>query len=114
MPQKCARPAGGGPDRAAFDDLLGGSVGASIIEIRGLRQEAQRRLRRQRAVARVHRLGVRVTFELFEDLARRHPEIAGEIDDLLDRFGGLDPGILAVLGGDRFALPPTRLVGDNR
>jgi hypothetical protein len=115
MLQKSARPAGEGPNRAGFDDFrVAAEIEAGNTEILVIRQAADRRLRRQRAVERVHRLGARVVFELLDDLARSYPEIADELDEQLARFVRLEPDILAALGGDRFALPPTRLVGASR
>jgi hypothetical protein len=115
MLTKSARPAGGEPDRAAISAFRWTAENEAFnTEIPQLRQAAQRRLQRQRAVERVHRLGARVTFELFEDLARRYPEIADDLDRRLDRFARLDLAMVAVAGGDRFAPLPTRLVGDNR
>jgi hypothetical protein len=68
------------------------------------------RLRRQRAAARVRRLGARVVFELINEICRRYPSIAADLDHRFARFAAIDPGILAAVGGDRFAASPMRLV----
>lgn len=113
MPQTRARPAGEGPGRAALGFRWAAETGATNSEIEGLRQESARRLRRQRLVERVHRLGARVAFELLAELARHHG-IAGDIDRRLARYAALDPEILAALNADRFPADPIRAVGGRR
>ena len=68
------------------------------------------RLRRQRLVERLHRLGPRAVFELLAELARHHPDIAEDLDRRLARYAALDPAMLAATGGDRFAPLPVHLV----
>lgn len=75
-----------------------------------LKQQAFLRLRRERQVEQLHRLGSRVVYELLDQLARDHG-IGADLDWQLQRFAGLDPEILAAVGGDKFAPNPTRLVG---
>ena len=84
-----------------------------------LQRQAQRALelallRRQRDVERVCRLGPRPVYELLAGLIRRHPEIETETDRQLKRLAGLDPEILAVVGGDKFPASPLRVVGGGR
>jgi hypothetical protein len=62
------------------------------------------RLRRQRQVERIWRLGARVVFELIDELARHH-DIA-DVDYRLTRYAALDPELLRAVGGDRFPHPP--------
>jgi hypothetical protein len=104
-----------GGNRPGSDDFsrAADKSGLLILPIEELRQAADRRLRRQRAAERVHQLGARVAFELVDHLARRHPDIAGDIDEQLARFARLDPGILAPLGGDRFPAS-LRVVGSGQ
>src|SRR5690242_16713192 len=62
---------------------------------------ALRQLRRQRAVERLYRLGVRPVFELVDELARHHPELAGDIDDRLAAYvERLSPELLRATGGN--------------
>jgi hypothetical protein len=56
---------------------------------------------------------VRAVFELFDELARHHG-IGDDIDRRLARYAALDPAVLAVVGGDRFAAAPLRAVGGRR
>jgi hypothetical protein len=78
-----------------------------------LRRAAIRRLRRQRNVERIHRLGPRVTFELIDELDRHH-RLGDDLDERLARYARLDPLVLAALGADRFPSPPLYPVGWRR
>ena len=69
------------------------------------------RLRRQRAVAQLHRLGPRTLAEPVDKLRRHYPAIADDIDQRIIRFAALNPVVLAVLGRNRFPLLPMRIVG---
>jgi hypothetical protein len=70
--------------------------------------DALLRVRRQRHTAQVHALGARVTFEIFDEIARHHPEIADDLDLRLARYAGLD--LLVALGADKFPSSPIRAV----
>ena len=72
--------------------------------------DAHRRLRRQRLVERVHRLGVRAVFELLDELDR-HYDLGGSLDRRLSRYAELDPMLLHAIGGDRLPPVPLRSVG---
>lgn len=73
------------------------------------------RLRRQRLVERVHRLGPRVLFEFLDELGRHHPALADDIDQRLERYAArLTPGLLRATGGDRFAASLIREIGGGR
>ena len=76
--------------------------------------QARSRLRRQRLVERICDLGPRVVFELLDELATRHPGLDADLDRRLARFAGLDPVVLAAVGGNRFPAGPLRAVGDRR
>ena len=77
-----------------------------------LRQAAAQQLRRQRDVERVHRLGARPTFELIDEIIRAYPQLAGDIDALIERYATrLSPDLLQAVGGDRFPALPLRVVG---
>jgi hypothetical protein len=69
------------------------------------------RFRRQRLVEQVHAFGARIAFEFVDELARRHPEIADDIDLRLGRYAELDPEVLRAVGADRFPVSPVRLIG---
>ena len=58
-------------------------------------------LRFRRCVARLHRLGPRVTAELLAEIGGERG-IQTIIDQKLDRYVGLDAEALAAAGGDRF------------
>ena len=76
------------------------------------RLDATGRLRRQRQVERICGLGPRVVFELLDELNRRHG-LGDDLDQRLARYAGLDPLILAAIGGDRFP-EPLHLVSGGR
>ena len=69
--------------------------------------QAQRRLRRQRHVEKLHRLGARVLFELVDELDRHHG-LGDDLDRRLEAYAGLDAELIAVVGGDRFPASPVR------
>jgi len=68
--------------------------------------EPLRRLRRQRQVETICRTP-RLVFELVDEIARHHPEIAEDINRRLAAYAGIDTGTLRAVGGDKF--PPTIL-----
>jgi hypothetical protein len=78
-----------------------------------LHAQALRRLRRQRLVERVVALGPRIVFELVDELDR-HLGLGDDLDRRLERFAGLDPGLLVAVAADRFPALPTRVVGSGR
>ena len=77
------------------------------------KSQASARLRRQRHVEQVHRLGARVIFELLNELDRVHG-LGDDLDRWLERYARLDPDLLAALGADRFPAAPLRIVGGAR
>ena len=94
-----------------------GALGAGTLQARcavdireTLRNQAARRLRRQRHVEQVNRLGARAVFELVDELDRVHG-LGDDLDPRLEAYPGLDPELLASLGVDRFPAAPLRLVG---
>ena len=115
MPQTCARPATRN-SRPGSDDFSRAAETSSRLlpENQILKQEADRRLRRQRQVERLHRLGARAVFELVDEIARHHPDIADDLDARLARFARLDPAVLAAVGADRLPGPPMRAIGGGR
>jgi hypothetical protein len=109
MPHKAARPTIW-DSRPGLDDLrVAAESEASLIQ-NPSHAQAQRRLRRQRHVQQVHRLGARVFFEFVDELDRVHG-LGDDLDQRLEAFAALDPGLLAALGADRFPAAPLRLVG---
>ena len=64
-------------------------------------------LRRQRQVVALHRLGARATFELLDELDRRH-RLGEDLDERLARYAAIEPSVLRAIGGDRFPPNPTR------
>lgn len=74
-----------------------------------------RRIRWQRAARAVHMLGPRALYELLDEIARYHPEIAGDLDQRLRAYAErLSPELLRAVGADRFAPQPLRLVSSGR
>lgn len=67
------------------------------------------RLRRQRHVERLYRLGPRAVFELLDELDRVHR--LTDLDARLARYAAVDPEILRALGANRFPERQFRLVG---
>ena len=105
-----------GADRAGLDDFAGGEKSRlSLPSPIHLRQAAAQPLRRQRAVERLHRLGPRPVFELFDEIIRAYPQLAGDIDARLDRYTArLTPDLLRVTGADRFPAAPLRAIEGGR
>jgi hypothetical protein len=68
-------------------------------------------LRWQRYLEAIHPLGARVEFEIWDEVARHHPELVDFLDARLGRFAALDPEVLRAVGGDAFPASPMRLVG---
>jgi hypothetical protein len=86
---------------------LAGAADRRCIK-RGRPVEIQQR--RQRQCDLIWRLGARVFFELIDEIDR-HYQLGEELDLRLERHAELDPELLSVLGGDRFApRPMPRLV----
>jgi hypothetical protein len=102
--------AGGAAARAGGDRVC--SDAHPDTTLADLRLSATRRLRRQRHVGRICRLGPRVVGELLDEIARYHG-LRDEIDQRLARYAALDPVILAELAGDRFPALPIRLLGED-
>lgn len=72
----------------------------------GHRTDSIRRTRLQHLVQPLHQLGPRVLFELLVELGRDQ-DLRDEIETLVDRYvTRLDPDMLRVTGGDRFAPAP--------
>jgi hypothetical protein len=67
-----------------------------------LQAAALHRLRRQRHVKCICRLGPRVVFELLDEIGRHHG-IADDIDRRLARYAAIDLVIVAAVGSDQFA-----------
>jgi len=64
--------------------------------------EPARRMRRQRQVERIWRLGARVVFELLDELDRSHA--LPDLDARIERYSRLDPDVIRAVQADRF--PP--------
>ena len=67
------------------------------------------RLRLQRQVQHLYRLGARATFEAFVEIAER---IGGgpAISEVLAEYERCSPELLRAVGGDKFPKPPLHLV----
>ena len=77
------------------------------------KSQALARLRRQRHVEQIHRLGVRALFELVDELDRHHG-LGDDLDRRLEAYAGLDAELIAVVGADQFPPSPTLLIGGAR
>ena len=77
------------------------------------KSQALARLRRQRHVEQIHRLGARVIFELVDELDRHHG-LGDDLDQRLKCYAALDHRLLAAVGGDRFPASPLRVAGGAR
>jgi hypothetical protein len=73
------------------------------------RDHILRKLRWQRAVAAVHRLGPRALAELLDEIGC-YNGIADDIGARVAKYAALDPAILRVVGADRFAALPLHTV----
>jgi hypothetical protein len=67
-------------------------------------------LRRQRLVARIHRLGARVLYELLDELDRHGIVSWADVEPRLQRYAAIDPELLRVVGGDQFVPLPIHAV----
>src|ERR1700730_17555933 len=113
MSQKSARPAGWVPVGAGLDDLRGQRQSEAFLQQNALREQAQRRLRRQRLVERVVALGPRIVFELVDELDR-HLGLGDDLDQRLERYATLDPSLLIAVAADRFPASPLRRLEGGR
>lgn len=75
---------------------------------------ADRTLCRQRQVEAIHRLGARVVFEFVDEIARRHSEIADDLDARLARYANVNPGLLEMVGGNRLIACPVWALGGRQ
>lgn len=85
---------------------------ASLVLEGGQASDIRLRRRRQRQVQLIRRFGVRVFFELLDELNRNF-----ELDDLdarLERYAALDPDLLRALQADRFPHLRLRLIARDR
>ena len=81
-----------------------------VDAISAAKSQALARLRRQRQVERIHRLGARVLFELVDELDRHHG-LGDDLDRRPERYAALDDRLVAAVGADRFLASPQRVVG---
>src|SRR3954470_4277027 len=112
MSPKTARPATRG-SRPGLDDLRMAAESEAFLIQNPSHAQAQRRLRRQRHVEKLHRLGARVLFELVDELDRHHG-LGDDLDRRLEAYAGLDAELIAVVGADQFPPSPTLLIGGAR
>jgi hypothetical protein len=66
----------------------------------------------QRNVERVCALGPRPVGEMLEELGRRYL-IRTAIDEVVQAYAALDPAIVSLVGGDRFAPRPLLVVPET-
>jgi hypothetical protein len=91
---------------------LAAHASASRIDIR-YRTPPDIRLRGQRQCQSIWRRGARVVFELIEEL-HHHQDLGDDLDRRLERYAGLDPELVRVLGADRFTQAPLRTIAGGR
>jgi hypothetical protein len=102
--------ADGAAAKAGSDQVYAGQRPDSTLA--DLRLAATRRLRRQRHIERIFKLGSRVVFEMIDELDRYHGP-GDDLDQRLARYAAIDPTILAAIRGNQFARTPTRVVGSG-
>jgi hypothetical protein len=80
--------------------------------VNALRRRSEQRLRRQRHVRALHRLGARAIGELLDELDRYHG-LGEDLDQRLDEAYAtrLTSEMLYVTGGDRFPAAPIHRFG---
>jgi hypothetical protein len=78
-----------------------------------LRELQSAELRRQRYAKRIWALGERVEFELVEKLIEHFALDEDAVDQILDRFAGLDASVLRALGADRLPALPVHIGADR-
>jgi hypothetical protein len=79
--------------------------------VNALRRRSEQRIRRQRQVRALHRLGARTVFEFLDELDRYHG-LGGDLDQLLEAYATrLTSEMLYVTRGDRFPALPIHRVG---
>ena len=60
----------------------------------------------QRLVAHLHALGPRPVAELLTELVGTDEQARRDVFHLLEKYSGLDPSLVRVLGGSGFPAPP--------
>ena len=60
----------------------------------------------QRLVGHLHALGPRPVAELLTELVGTDEQARRDVFHLLEKYGGLDPALVRVLGGSGFPAPP--------
>ena len=60
----------------------------------------------RRLVDHLHRLGPRPLAELLTELVGTDEQARRDVFHLLEKYGGLDPALVRVLGGSGFPAPP--------
>ncbi len=73
---------------------------------------ATRDLRRRLHVERLHRLGPRALDELLLEIGAEMSCLTA-IETRLERYAGLDRGVVAAVGGDRFPPSPLHAMSDG-
>ena len=63
----------------------------------------------ERDVVKLHHLGPRAIAELLRDVGAQTMRMTA-IESRVADFADLDPGVVQVLGGDRFARPPLTVI----
>ena len=88
----------------SFRDLNSSATGAS-----GNSDAADRQFERQ--VLRLHKLGARAVRDLLREVGEQTMHMT-TIEQVLDRYAGIDPDTLAAFSGDQFPpRPDLRVVG---
>ena len=91
---------------ADFDPAEYPIIGQHFFGIGPIRQtrdvaDMAARLKRQRRIEHLHRLGPRAVFELLHEVSE-----VEDLDRALDAYQRLTPDLLKALGGDRFSPSP--------
>ena len=70
------------------------------------RSPATAEIKFQRLVGHLHQLGPRPVAELLIELVGTDEQAGIDVLHLLEKYGGLDPALVRVLGGSGFPAPP--------
>ncbi len=83
-------------------EIKGGGAAASP----GRHDPAPAEIKFRRLVAHLHQLGPRPVAELLTELVGTDEQARRDVFHLLEKYGGLDPALVRVLGGSGFPAPP--------
>jgi hypothetical protein len=108
-PPNAARPAPESPGNGPRKTSLLGGLDPSPLARESVRAQAQHRLRRQRLVEKLHRLGPAPLSHFLREIEQA---TGADLTQRLERYSLVDPEFVRALGGDRF--PPALIAIGGR